>query len=240
MTSSRPGAYGNYFGATFYIAGHRDVPVALLWARDKGYWKIASWKVGVDDAGTPAPDPVPEPEVVRIKADPTLVQAAREFLESWLIRKDGDAAFAYLSPKAYGCYDLERSQEEPAPTSREDAGRRLRANFDVSVKSLPRLQSLEAILEAAEPFHSAIRVMDHPFASVFSLSSIPNALADGAECEARASGRTIPDPLPPDYGEGFAMTVRFKTRGGDTPVLRVLWRKENGAWRITSYDVEMP
>ena len=36
------------------------------------------------------------------------------------------------------------------------------------------------------------------------------------------------------------MTLRFRTRSGDAPVLRVLWRKEGGDWRITSYDVELP
>jgi hypothetical protein len=60
------------------------------------------------------------------------------------------------------------------------------------------------------------------------------------ECAARANVPTIPDPLPLEYGDGFGMTVRFKTRSGDPPVLRLLWRKENSAWRITSYSVEMP
>jgi hypothetical protein len=36
------------------------------------------------------------------------------------------------------------------------------------------------------------------------------------------------------------MTVRFRTRAGDPPVLRTLWLKEAGAWRITAYDVELP
>jgi hypothetical protein len=81
--------------------------------------------------------------------------------------------------------------------------------------------------------------MDHPYARVFSLSSIPNALAGAAECAARASGSTAPDPLPLEYGNGFGMTVRLNTRSGDAPVLRLLWRKEIGAWRITSYG-ELP
>jgi len=28
--------------------------------------------------------------------------------------------------------------------------------------------------------------------------------------------------------------------GGEPAVLRMLWMKENGAWRITAYDVEAP
>ena len=36
------------------------------------------------------------------------------------------------------------------------------------------------------------------------------------------------------------MTLRFRTQGGDAPVLRLLWRKEGDAWRVTAYDVELP
>jgi hypothetical protein len=233
--------YGNYFGATFYVAGERDVPVALLWGRENGYWKIVSWRVGSnDDTPAPAPAPLPEPKVARISADPSFVQAARGFLESWLIRKDYDAAFGYMSPKAYGCYDLERGPEQSASTSPEDAGRRLRGGLETSGKTVGTQRSLEAVITGLEPIHPAIRVMDHPYARVFSLSSAPNALADALECDARASGSTLPDPLPLEYGNAFGLTVRFKTRSGDAPVLRLLWRKENGGWRITSYGIELP
>jgi hypothetical protein len=177
---------------------------------------------------------------MRIRADPSFVQAARSFFEIWLVRKDYDAAFAYLSPKMYGCYDLERGQEESASTSLEDAGRRLRADLETSGKAVGPQRSLDPVIAAAEPVHQAIRVMDHPYARLFSLSSIPNALADAAECAARASGSIVPDPLPLEYGNGFGTTMRFKTRSGDAPVLRLLWRKENGGWRITSYAVELP
>jgi hypothetical protein len=232
--------YGNYAGATFYIAGQHDFPVALLWAREDGYWKIVSWKVGSEDEKVPEPPRVPEPKVERISADPTFVQAARGFLENWLVRKNYDAAFAYLSPKSYECYNLERREGEPAAPSPEEAGRKLRAALESAGKTISTSRTLESMLSAADPVHPATRVMDHPFARVFSLASIPNALADAAECSARAAGSTIPDPMPLEYGDGFGMTVRFKTRAGDAPVLRLLWRKEDNTWRVTSYDVELP
>ena len=75
---------------------------------------------------------------------------------------------------------------------------------------------------------------------MFSLTSFPNALGDVVECDARARGVVPPDPLPLEYGEAFGMTLRFRTQGGDAPVLRLLWRKEGDAWRVRAYDVEMP
>ena len=67
--------------------------------------------------------------VVRIKSDPTLVQSAHGFLEAWLVRKDSDAAFTYLSTKSYRCYDLERSPDAPASTSPDDAGSEIRGGL---------------------------------------------------------------------------------------------------------------
>ena len=233
-------SYGKYFGATFTVDGRRGDPIALLWTREQGYWKIVSWKVGADSASTPPPAPVPDATITRIRAEPGLVQAARGFLESWLVKKNYDAAFAFVSPKAYACYDLERDPANPASTSVEDAGRKLRSGLEVAGATLGASGSLEAVLSAPEPIHPAVRVMDHSLARVFSLSSVPNALADAAECAARAAQAPVPEPVPLEYGAGFSMNIRFKTRGGDAPVLRMLWRKENGSWRITSYAVERP
>jgi hypothetical protein len=36
------------------------------------------------------------------------------------------------------------------------------------------------------------------------------------------------------------MTFRFRTQGGEAAVLRLLWRREDGTWQVTSYDVELP
>jgi hypothetical protein len=36
------------------------------------------------------------------------------------------------------------------------------------------------------------------------------------------------------------MSLRFRMRSGQAPVLRTLWQREDGAWKITAYDVETP
>jgi hypothetical protein len=82
--------------------------------------------------------------------------------------------------------------------------------------------------------------MDHAFSRTFTLASLPNALGDVVECDARAKDVVPPDPLPLVYGEAFAMNIRFRTFEGGAPVLRMLWRKEDGAWKARSYEVELP
>ena len=242
--TKRPRAYGQHFGATFRIAGARnDTSIALLWAKDGGYWKIVSWHVapkpGETDE-TPGPPAPPEPEVGRIKADLTLVHAAKTFLDTWLIRKDYDAAFRVLSTRSYACYDLVRGPDAPASASLDDAGRKVQASLERIGQWIDKGRSLEATVEAAEPLHPSIRVMDQPYSRMFSLTSFPAALGDAVECDARARGAVPPDPIPLEYGEAFGMTFRFRTQDGDAPVLRLLWRKEGNTWRVTSYDVELP
>ena len=98
---------------------------------------------------------------------------------------------------------------------------------------------MTSIIEAVEPVHPLVKVMDHPASGVFTLTSLPDALADALECAARESGAVPPQPLPLDYGLGFGMNFRFRTAAGETPVLRLLWRKEPAGWRITAYAIEL-
>jgi hypothetical protein len=233
--------YGQHFGASFRVAGTGNpTSIVLLWAKEDGYWKIVSWQVAPKLDDTPAPPAPPAPAVVRIKADAPLVQAAKDFVEAWLIRKDYDAAFRALSTRSYACYDLERGPDAPPSTSLDDAGRRIRTSLERIGEWVGKPLNLEAIVEAAEPLHPSIRVMNQPYSHNFSLTSFPAALADVVECEARARGAAPPDPLPLEYGQAFGMTFRFRTQSGEAPVLRLLWRKEDNTWRVTSYDVELP
>ena len=90
--TKQPRAYGQHFGASFRVAGTaNDTSVVLLWAKEDGYWKIVSWHVAPKLGETLVPPAPAAPKVVRIKADLTLVHAAKAFVDTWLIRKDYDA-----------------------------------------------------------------------------------------------------------------------------------------------------
>jgi hypothetical protein len=232
---------GEHFAVSLRFAGGRkDTSIALLWAKEDGYWKIVSWQTAPTADATPAPPAPPAPKVVRIRADIALVHEANNFLDTWLVGKNYDAAFQYLSTRSYGCYDLVRDPDAPPSASLDEAGAKTRASLERIGQWVGTPRDLESIVEAAEPLHPSIRVMDQPYSRTFSLTSFPAALGDAVECDARTRGVVPPDPLPLEYGQAFGMTFRFRTQGGDAPVLRLLWRKEDNTWRVTSYDVELP
>jgi hypothetical protein len=234
--------YGNYFGATFYIKGpQKPTSLALLWAQERGYWQIVSWQVEPeDDSDLPAVATPPTATPARIAAEASLVDAARRFLESWLVRKDYDTAFQFTSSRSYACYNLVRGSEQPAATSLEDAGRKIRVALEQSGGAVGNVRRLEDVLTAAPPFHPAVRVMDHRDSRTFTLSSVPDALADAADCTVRSEGGREISDVPPSYGNAFELTVRFRTRAGEPPVFRTMWTREGGVWRIAVYDVEAP
>ena len=145
-----------------------------------------------------------------------------------------------MSPKAYACYDLVRGPDQPAATSLEDAGRKIRANLESAGKPVGERHSVDDFVEGVQPVHPSIRVMEHRYSRTFALGSIPVALAEASACSFRAGGGTFSGDAKPEYGNAFGMTVRFKTAGGEAPVLRMLWQKDPEAWRITAYAIETP
>jgi hypothetical protein len=175
-----------------------------------------------------------------VTADPSLVAAAKDFLERWLLRKDYDAAFKYLSPQSYACYELVRSREQPAATSLEDAGRRIRESLASSGDRAGKIRRLDDIIAGAESVLELVKVADHPYSRTFALTSLPTAMAGAFDCSARASGARFPATIPLEYGQAFGMNIRFRTRSGEAPVLRTIWRRETEGWRITVYGVELP
>jgi len=127
--------------------------------KEKGYWKIVSWKTDVEEEAdkSPAPDEIRMPAIVRITADPSLVEAATAFLEDWLVRKDYDRAFSNLAPESYACYNLHRSPGAPPAASEVDAARLIRAGFERIGIEAGRVLRLDMIVTAADPTHPAMK-----------------------------------------------------------------------------------
>ena len=232
--------YGRYYGSTFYIQGPRGaVPMVLLWARDRGFWRIVSWHTEPDarDAPAPAPASAPPPPM---RADPTLAAAARDFLENWLIRKDINRAFDYLAPPAYACYDLLRGPGQPPSASPEDAARLIRQGMTRVAQDAGSPARLDVVIAAVAPVHPMVRLLSHPLAGAFALTSVPDGIVRAADCGTRASGAKFDGVAGAQSGNAFGMNLRFRTSDGDAPVLRILWVKDGSRWRITAYDVEIP
>ena len=234
--------YGTYHGTVFHVAGTEDQTVALLWARENGYWKIVSWKTDAGDEPDrgPAPDDIPTPAVVRVPTDLTLARAATSFLEDWLVRKDYARAFAQLSPASYACYDQYRNPTAHPAASDADAAGLLREAMARAGAEAGKVSRLGDVVTAAEPVHPAIRVMRHASSGTLSIVAYPDSFGQLVGCGTPPDGTRFDPAAPQVYGSIFGMNVRFLTGAGEGPVMRTLWQKDAGEWRITAYHIEYP
>ena len=235
--------YGNYFASTFFVdtPSGKGETVALLWAREDGYWKIVSYESEPMEEDPLADLHVaPTVEVTRIDVHEEFAGAVDDFLTSWFIDNDYDAAFDYMSPRCYSCYNLYRDEGVPEARSDEEAGRLIRESIEQTAETIGKRTNLDSLLTSIEPSHPIVQVMTHSAGETYSLTSLSNAIADLSDCATRARDEFVPDDLPLDYGETFGANFRFQTRSGETPVFRTLWVNENGEWKIISFGVEEP
>jgi hypothetical protein len=241
-----PRRYGDYFGSVFHIKGPQGPgeTVALIWAKENGYWKIISYETepsqqdDTPDLREVASPPVPEP--AREAADRTFAEASRNFLHQWFIEKNYDSAFQKFSPRCYSCYNLFRPEQRPEAHSSEEAARYLREGLERLGELVGERESLDTILMRVDPIHPLLRIMSHPDEEIFALIEAPNLIGEWADCARRAAGDPFPEEIPPEYGYYYGQNFQFRTEGGEAPVFRLLWTKEEGDWKIVAYDVEVP
>jgi hypothetical protein len=213
-----PRRYGEYYGSIFYIGGPvRGETVALLWAKEGGYWKIISYETEVEGEDPDVPDirPTETVEIKRTEGDPRLITVAEDFHRSWLIDKNAARAFDYLSPRAYSCYNYLRTADRPEAKSTEEAARYILQGMERVGRDVPEISSLEEIMEAVETVDPQLLVVTHPHES-FTLVAGPDHLGEAADCAKRAQGVDFPEDEPSirDYGNYFATGFKFRVQRG--------------------------
>ena len=152
-------AYGQHYAASFRVAGPaKDTSVALLWAKEDGYWKIVSWYVAPKPDETPVPPAPPEPKVVRIKADLD-PRSGGEELRGHLVDSQGlrcgvsSTCRRKATRATTSCAVLTRRRQHP---STMPAGRSAQVSNAIG-QWVGTSRNLEAIVEAAEPLHPSIQ-----------------------------------------------------------------------------------
>lgn len=232
--------YGDYFGTTFSLKGRPNNTIALLWGKEGGYWKVVSWQVGLQTTGTGAPPVGTTAAAKRAPADSSLVDATHDFAERWLIAKDYDGAFKYLADSSYACYDLARAPDEPPSASTAEAAQKVRSALQRTGDRLGKRSGLDTTISSTALVHPALRPLAHKFSRDYTLAAVPTALGAAVDCAARLRGEPFTGKIGLDYGTLFVMAFQLRSETRDAPVLRTLWRKDAGEWRVIAYGVETP
>ncbi len=242
--------FGKYVGAVFELKSQDQTSrtLALLWAREGGYWKLASYDV--DPVWTRSQ--VPNLQTATVEAAPSLtvvagdsqmVKAATQFLETWLVHGQVDQAFQQVSNRCYDCYNVYRDEGKPKAQSAEEAARLLRQGMEAIAQKVGNPKTLADGLEAPEPQHEDLKLVKHPAGNAFMIVSLPDYMAEAADCSRLSAAeqlRFVPPAGEKKYGNYYATGFRFRIAGPEASVLWLVWGKEQGSWKVLSYAVMTP
>ena len=234
--------YGKYFGSVFRLktpSGKEGGRVILLWQKEK-HWRITSYYIDpeVREMGV-VPDLRPKVEVTlqKMEADPAFLAAVNQFATLWGTGKISEAS-DYFVPSSLGCVRLYAQRE--VPSGDQAARDRLKEGLERVYQAFSQAEDITSLLQPVEFVHPDIRVIDHPKYDRYSLAGLPDHMGRAYGCDKRLEETTWEEPAEKIYGNYYAAAVQFNLVGEDPAILYLLWSKESGEWKITSFMTVTP
>ena len=104
------------------------------------------------------------------------------------------------------------------------------------------MAGLADVAEAAEPEHPGLKTVKHGKDTAYALVAVPDSLAPAMMCEKESHQHPYAgeDPATLKYGNYYDMVFELKTPGEHPASLSFLWGKDNGKWKIISYEMMSP
>jgi len=246
-------SFGKYVGSVFKfkLAGQQTETVAVLWAKQDGFWKIISYDLEPEFEKFRVPDTTSAaaaaaaaaPPITYVAGDKDLVRSAGDFLTKWFVQSRPLDAFQYLSSRAYPCVSLYRDDDTPAPASPDAASQLIKAGMTRAVSNLGPIKKLEQAIVAPNVSHPDVRLVKHSDQKAYVIASVPDHMGAAASCQDRKPGE---DPYFAEpatgkvYGNYYATGFRLAKAIGEPAVLWTVWTKESGQWKVVSYFLITP
>ncbi len=212
------------------------------WSGLVAWWKdlFGEFKVG-EEAGSgslwpelPPPARVnPLPPNRPLGADiPEIADAALEFHADWLVRRHLDEAMEFISDEALACLAL-----GTGGTVRKPKRESLREALGETYEVLDRATTLSTLIEAVKPWNPDLKLIPHPYDSDFDLFEVSDSLGDSFLCRNRLEKRPQQQTAQRKFGTYYGTTFHLRLPEADEGALALLWKRENGQWRIVSFEL---
>lgn len=227
-------------------AGNSDVRSGTNYNGHVSHWKglINWWKGLFKSKPTQAAktQTVVPPDVLEANQPDTAVfenlsDATQEFFNDWLVRRNLKSALAFYSPNADACLNVDEDGENEQLKAK-DARRLFVEVLQTANDSLGKPRDLSNTIAAVEPWDTTQKVIDQPNKAFFTLLSISDTDAKEFLCIQESSLQTTQTDPTSEFGNYYETIFTFKyPKGGENDGgMILLWKKENGAWKILSYD----
>jgi len=167
---------------------------------------------------------------------PELHDAAQEFLTDWLVRQEREEAEHFFANRMLACVDTDDDVRDEVLRD-ETAKEELRGIMEAANDELGDRDNLTEAINAVQTWDTSDRPVKQPFDGDFTLVELANEDVDEFLCRPLSGTKTSSArPSGQQYGTYFATLYRFKVPGQAGAVFGLLWTRENGNWRIISYE----
>lgn len=221
--------------------------VTLLWTKEGAYWKVVAWDAEPENAKAPrVPDTrrnvITEFPEQQIKGDAALLKASEDFLRAWLLNRNYVAAANYFSAQSYSCINSALAPDQPKPSTDAQYLNHMQTAMQAVAQDVGASQSLSEVIEASDPEHPGLKQVQHGKDQAYTLVAVPDTLAPAMMCEKESAQHPYqPNESPtPKYGDYYDLLFEVKTPGEHPASLSFLWGKDNGQWKIISYEMMSP
>jgi hypothetical protein len=153
-------------------------------------------------------------------------------------------AFQYLSPRAYPCANLYRSEEIPEPASPAEAGQLIQQGLERVANFAGSVRRLEDAITSPQPSHPDLKLVPHADSTAFAIVAIPDSMAQQADCSKMKPGENsiaaTPNSTSKNYGQYYATGLQLTKAVEEPSVLWIIWGRESDQWKIIAYHVLTP
>jgi len=217
------------------------------WSGLINWWQDAFGNIGIGKiAGTDLlarkigelPTPLP-PDRPLGAAPEELYEAAQEFFTDWLVRGKVDEAMQFFSRRVIACINIDESSQ-PEVLEVDAAVREMREIMNYSLEKLGDRDNLTEVMNEVVPWtqDQIDRIESHPFDGDFTIIQVRNQVAVDFMCSTRRGVDPPPMPGGPEgLGTYYAVVFRVKADADQGGIIAFLWDKQEGAWKVVSYDV---
>src|SRR3954470_19752723 len=214
-------------------SGNNDVRHNQQWSGMNSWWRSI---LGIPMLVARSPsgsDPVSEP-LVKASAKPEV--AVRDFLNSWLVDQKPEKATAYFAPSAFSCMEIEQGTPLDYGVAKFSMLMALREAND-RVGKVAKLSDVSSGVRLSGPRG---KVIAQPYESEFVLYDVREDLAEQMKCANQLDPSLVSAKAANSKAFGKYVGAVFKVKAGaqDGKTVMALWAKEDGFWKLITYDVD--
>ena len=241
--SSKP-SKEKYFATAFRgkQGNSRNKVMSLLWAQEGGYWKIVAIRIEdssdasivPNNAAAQAVPGVEEPQ--SIAGDAAAVKAIAEFYQTWIVKRDVARASTFASKNSYQCLAPSEDQKSLTPTARIQSG------LQQPLTRIPSGGNLADMMSSLQPTNDLLRPVQQENSKAYAIMAVPDQKAHSFLCQHRRQPENSAELNPADakYGTYYLSASRLNYGEEQSPALLLLWTKEQAAWKVIAWAVELP